>query len=523
MRLDIHVEDRFGITGEILMSLAQNKRILLTMEMHIYHIFVHLDEPSQNLKPILQNLSVISGVGEITEIDLLPTERRRQHLEALISHLPELILDIDAAGQILAANDAAAEIFGKTTEKLRGEKITKYIKLPLKTLLSEENTTLEVVISNQPLLTDITPLKSDETGPNETGPNETGPSETGKVIGAVIVMRNMQQIGKQISTLQQPFGEDLGNIIGSSTTMQDLKKRTKRFASLELPILITGETGTGKELFAKALHAESQRSNKPFLVINCAALPENLLESELFGYADGAFSGAKKGGKPGLFELADGGSLFLDEIGEMSLYMQAKLLRCIQDQTFRRVGGTREITVNVKIISATHRNLEKRAEDGRFREDLFYRLNVLNIHLPPLRERRKDIAELTDLFLTQAAEHTGSAVPLLSPDAISALRTHRWSGNVREMQNLLFRAVALNEKSVMTHSDLQIATETSSSEPYEHYIQTDVESWQTAQVEFEKNLLSNLYPHFPSTRKLAARLKVSHNKIAQKLRKYEIE
>ena len=515
MRLDIEVEDRFGITGEILSSLAQNNHILLTMEMHLYHIFVHLEETAATPENITENLSAVTGVKNVTKIDLLPTERKRQHLDALVAHLPELILDIDAQGIIMAANDAAAEIFGKnpkaldgTKNALQGTKIQDYIDLPLHDFLNSESTTLEISIWDQPLLTDITPIKSDESD---------------KIIGAVIVMRNMQQVGKQISTLLQPFGEDLNNIIGSSTIMQDLKKRTKRFAALELPVLITGETGTGKELFAKALHAQSPRTNKPFLVINCAALPENLLESELFGYADGAFSGAKKGGKPGLCELADGGSIFLDEIGEMSLYMQAKLLRFIQDQSFRRVGGTREITVDVKIISATHRNLEKMAEEGHFREDLFYRLNVLNIFLPPLRERRKDIAELAEFFLKQAAEHTASEMPLLSADAIASMRKYRWGGNVREMQNLLFRAVALNEKSVMTQADLQIATETSSSEPYEHYVQTDVTSWKEAQTEFEKNLLLNLYPHFPSTRKLAARLKVSHNKIAQKLRKYDIE
>lgn len=189
------------------------------------------------------------------------------------------------------------------------------------------------------------------------------------------------------------------DIIGAGEKLEQLKKKGKAFALGDSTILIQGETGTGKELFAQALHAASPRKDKPFMPVNCAAIPENLLESELFGYEEGSFTGAVKGGKPGRFEIASGGTVFLDEIGDMPMFLQAKLLRVLQEKKIERVGGTRQIPVDVRIIAATHKDLRRLVTDNKFRDDLYYRLNVLPLYIPPLRERKEDIYVLLEYFL----------------------------------------------------------------------------------------------------------------------------
>ncbi|HEC31401.1 MAG TPA: sigma-54-dependent Fis family transcriptional regulator, partial [Deltaproteobacteria bacterium] len=207
-------------------------------------------------------------------------------------------------------------------------------------------------------------------------------------------------------------------------------------------ILITGENGTGKELVARAIHYRSARQNRPLIEVNCAAIPEELIESELFGHEKGAFTGAV-GKKPGRFDLANGGTLFLDEIGDMSLKTQAKVLRILEEQRFERVGGSKTISVDVRIIAATNKNLKKEIEEGRFREDLFYRLNVIPIKVPPLRERLEDIPLLVEDFLDELARESGLGRKKITEDAISILQQYHWPGNVRELRNLIERLVIL--------------------------------------------------------------------------------
>ena len=288
-------------------------------------------------------------------------------------------------------------------------------------------------------------------------------------------------------------------------------------AALDAPLLIQGETGTGKELVARACHAISARHSAPFLALNCAALPENLAESELFGYAPGAFTGAQRGGKPGLMELANQGTVFLDEIGEMSPYLQAKLLRFLNDGSFRRVGGDREVKVNVRILSATHRDLEKMVSEGTFREDLFYRLNVLNVAVPPLRERGQDILLLARYFMQQACAQIQRPVCRLAPGTYPALLGNHWPGNVRQLQNVIFRAAAICESSLVDIGDLDIAGTSVARQS-----DGEVDSLEQAVEDFERSLLESLYSRYPSTRQLASRLQTSHTAIAHRLRKYGI-
>lgn len=271
----------------------------------------------------------------------------------------------------------------------------------------------------------------------------------------------VQTIAKAVKTFNLSEHEFSGEgeadgryaLIGNSRQMQDVYTIIDKVAPSPTTILILGESGTGKELIAKAIHENSLVKDKPFIKINCAAIPENLLESELFGYEKGAFTGAATS-KPGRFELADGGTLFLDEIGEISKEMQVKLLRCIQEQEFERVGGIKTIRVNVRLLAATNSDLELKVEQGRFRQDLFYRLNVVPILLPPLRERREDIPLLITHFLEKFNTKLNKQIHHLDDEVKQYLMHYSWPGNIRELENIMERAVLLSENETISVSDI---------------------------------------------------------------------
>lgn len=251
---------------------------------------------------------------------------------------------------------------------------------------------------------------------------------------------------------------DLKGIVAESPAMKRVLTLINKVAETHAPVLITGESGTGKEVIAKLIHELSPRSEGPFIKINCAAIPETLLEAELFGYEKGAFTGATHS-KPGLFELAEGGTLFLDEIGEMPLSLQSKLLRVLQDNTFRRLGSLKELRINFRLIAATNRDLSRMIEEGTFREDLFWRLNVIPIHIPPLRERKEDILPLAQHFITKFSQKYGKEVKGLSQEALQALLKHTFPGNVRELENRIERSIILAEGEVLTKEDLGLGEE----------------------------------------------------------------
>jgi len=232
----------------------------------------------------------------------------------------------------------------------------------------------------------------------------------------------------------------LASIVGRSDAILEAKEQVRMIACTTIPVLITGETGTGKELFAHAIHQESNRREYPLIRVNCASIPDNLLESELFGYEEGAFTGARKAGKPGKFELADKGTLFLDEISELSWMSQAGLLRVLQEKELERVGGTKTISVDVRIISATNGSLRDMVSQGKFRKDLFFRLDVFPINIPPLRERMEDLEPLTEFFINQYNQENGGRIEGISKEALARLHQYHWPGNVRELHTVIERA-----------------------------------------------------------------------------------
>ncbi|MBI2952429.1 sigma-54-dependent Fis family transcriptional regulator, partial [bacterium] len=271
--------------------------------------------------------------------------------------------------------------------------------------------------------------------------------------------RDLEYFQERVKTLEMRVqaleeGDQFHDLIGRSPQMHQVYRLIQQVAASDLSVLIRGESGVGKELVARAIHQSSPRRERPFVAVNCAALLETLLESELFGHEKGAFTGADRA-KPGRFEMADGGTLFLDEVGDIPLTTQVKLLRVLETKAFERVGGTRTVSADVRILGATHRDLEDLIAKGQFREDLYFRLNVLPLHLPPLREHREDIPLLARAFLRRIALRSGRDIRGLSRGALERLTAHPWPGNIRELQNVLERAVAVYAKGpTLTESEV---------------------------------------------------------------------
>ena len=287
------------------------------------------------------------------------------------------------------------------------------------------------------------------------------------VQGADAVPISGSASAKHKTATPQSTGSELAlaRMVGQSEALQTVKRRILKVARGMAPVLVRGESGTGKELIARALHESSQRADGPLIAVNCGAIPENLLEAEFFGARKGAYTGATQD-RPGYFKAAQGGTLFLDEIGDLPLPMQSKLLRAIQERSVRPLGATQEEAVDVRIVSATHRDLAADVQSGRFRQDLYYRLNVIEIVVPPLRERREDLPALCEALLARIAREAGIPAPPLTEDTIAAIAAHPLTGNVRELENLLHRAVALGDGEAL-YVDRAVSTVAKPLQPHE--------------------------------------------------------
>jgi len=295
------------------------------------------------------------------------------------------------------------------------------------------------------------------------------------------------------------------SIIGHSGAMQSVLDLVAQVADTRANVLVTGESGTGKEMVARAIHRAGERRSQPFVAVNCGAIPENLLESELFGHVKGAFTGAVQN-KAGLFEVAAGGTLFLDEIGEMGLLLQVKILRAIQERVFRRVGGTADIQFDARLVAASNRRLEEEVAEGRFREDLYYRLNVIEIPLPPLRERRDDIPLLVGHFIEKYGQDLGKQVSGVSDETMARLLDYEYPGNVRELENVIERAVALTRGGTI-ELDVLPRTLTSTRRPTPSArIPTDGVNLDKLMNDYEKGLLLEALGHTRGVKKRAAQL-----------------
>ena len=385
------------------------------------------------------------GLAEILE----ETNNRESQLKILLQVIDAGVIGINSEGNIFMYNENAKKIVKLQEEEVINKNgIELFTQIPFNYALKDLKSVEEKLIKvhGEDVAVSVNPM-----------------IHSGKLYGAVAVIRKYSDTEKKQHALRkQLIGKGykakykFDSIIGKSEAINKCKDIAKRMAKSNSSILITGETGTGKELFAQSIHNSSPRKNYPFVAVNCGALPESLLESELFGYEEGAFTGARKGGRPGLFELAHNGTLFLDEIAEMPMNLQVKLLRVLQEREIARIGGDRIINVDIRIIAATNKNIKKMVERGEFRQDLYYRLNVLPLNIPPLRSRKEDI-----LFLIEEIKEEFNGNFLLTEKAKELLLSHDWNGNVRELRNYVEYFINLDSK-IIKAKDLPFAYEENS-------------------------------------------------------------
>ncbi|MDK2799128.1 MAG: sigma-54 dependent transcriptional regulator, acetoin dehydrogenase operon transcriptional [Clostridiales bacterium] len=357
-------------------------------------------------------------------------------LNQIINTLSNGYIIINNENKITHINKSALKILGTTRNKAENKMVTEVIPdLEIKSVLSNKEYTFydEIKINKKTYGVFVNAMKDNE-----------------EIIGAVISFKTLDKIGSRVFSKAFHAKEiTFDDILGQSKKIIEVKELAKKVSVNSPNILLLGESGTGKELFARSIHCASDRHANPFISVNCAAIPESLLESELFGYESGAFTGASKAGKPGKFELAHTGTIFLDEIGDMPFYLQAKILRVLQDRTLEKVGGVVQKDIDVRIIAATNRNLEQMVREGKFREDLYYRLNVIPIYIPPLRERKGDIELLVEYFIKKYSKTFNVPIKRISVEAMGILNSYHWPGNVRELENLIQYLISVSNSEVI--------------------------------------------------------------------------
>ncbi|CAA7601050.1 RNA polymerase sigma factor 54 interaction domain protein [Acididesulfobacillus acetoxydans] len=395
---------------------------------------------------LMKMAELLAGKSKEEEIvrSLLITSNQMQ---TIVSSIQDGIVAVDQTGVVRNCNPAALRVLKTTAESVVGRRVQEILPefLVCRVLKYNEEFVEQIVVHpwgkrRLRLLSSAFPVLV-----------------KGKLVGAVESFRpvaDLQRVASRISEGEVRMG--FSDILGESIQLKQLKEKAHKVAVGESTVLIEGESGTGKELFAQAIHTASSRAGRAFVAINCCAIPDNLLESELFGYEEGAFTGAKHGGKPGKFELANGGSIFLDEIGEMPLYLQGKLLRVLQERKLERVGGVRSIDLDVRVIAATNKDLSEMVAEGEFREDLYYRLQVIPLQLPPLRERKEDIPLLLEYFLARFNRLLGKEFKGFAPDSLALLRGYSWPGNIRELQNSVEYACNMETAAFITAESLPL-------------------------------------------------------------------
>ncbi len=406
--------------------------------------------------PVVKDGKIIGVIREkeIRDYYYMKFEEMSEKLKHIINNIHEAVCTIDTEGTVLLWNDRAEKLYNLSSHEIIGKKLKDFF----------PNAMLLKVLKNRKKISNVyhSPRKG-----SYVVISAIPIFYKGELIGAVSserdvteVMELSQQLERANTTVDflrdevKKFTDDnFGNIIGKSPKLLSKIQLARHVAKTETTIFMTGESGTGKEVFARAIHEHSGR-NGLFVPVNCSAIPSGLFESELFGYEEGAFTGAKRKGKIGVIELANGGTLFLDEIGDMPLYMQAKLLRVLQEKEFRRVGGEKNIAVNIRVISATNKDLKEMVEKGRFREDLYYRLNVVEIKLPPLRERNGDVIILVNHFLNEFCKKNNMKVPEIDTEVIKILEGYNWKGNIRELKNTVEYLVVMCRNNIITKESL---------------------------------------------------------------------
>ncbi|KLU67436.1 transcriptional regulatory protein ZraR [Desulfosporosinus acididurans] len=487
-----------------------------------------------NITPLNIGGSIAGGI--VIFQDLTDLEQAAKELETVkalnktfdtvLNIIHDGIIVVDEKGKTALVNQAMADFLALPSKEMIGKHVTEIMadsRLHLVAGSGVSETSDVMTIQGKPIIVSRLPIVRE-----------------GEVVGAVgkavfPQLAEVRELADKIRLLENKvtfFQEELqrsktaqdimNNIVAESSEMKKLKEEITIVASSSSTVLITGESGTGKEGVAQAVHACSDRWKGPFIKVNCAAIPENLMEAEMFGYVGGAFTGAAKSGKQGRIEIADGGTLFLDEIGDMPLGLQSKLLRVLQDREFERLGSTKCIKVNVRIIAATNKNLHRAISEGQFRADLFYRLNVINLHLPPLRERWEDIKPLTHYFIGKFNNILKGNVKGIDDDTMAALLNYSWPGNIRELENVIERAVNYTRSGLirLTHLPNQILSNSSS----ESQTNNGEIRHQDQIARIERNMIIVALEKAGGNKTKAAKiLNLSRSRLYDKLNKYNLK
>jgi len=510
MRLEISCEDRMGITQDVLDVMNEYDIDLRGIQIDDFGK-LFLDFPTiefADFQDLMPKIRRVKGIVDVRTTPFMPIQRERNQLRALIETLPDPVFSVDAHGMIMLYNDVVASTLEMSSEQIRdinidelidGFNFTKWLQGK-----KVEPQTHKVQFIQQDYIAEILPVNIPDTDKNI-------------LAGAVIMLKSEVRLGAQINAFRQPYSGSFDNFDANSTAMKRVIREAKRMSELDGNILITGDTGTGKEQIAKACHDNSRRSDGEFVTLNCASLPDEIAETELFGYAVGSLE--QDEGKAGLFEQASGGTILFDEVSEMSPQLQAKLLRVLEYGTYHQIGDSRVKYIDCRIICTSCKDLSECVQEGSFREDLYYRLNVLGLFVPSLRERKSDIVALANKIVLQHAKKLSIQAPKLSKPCIEYLESYPWPGNIRQLKNALYRAISLIDGNEITKEAIQLpncsASVTYIDENFDGTLEQEVKR-------FERDMLKRLYPSYPSTRQLAKKLGLSHTAIANKLREYGI-
>ena len=514
MRLEVICENRLGIAGEVLDLLVSFDLNLRSIDAdQTGRIYVNFTELAfADFQSLMLSIRKIDAVKDVRSVPHLPSEQEHYGILTLLKTIPDPIFSIDVKANITRANEAGSELLQRSPAQLLNTPLQQSISgFSFQKWISANEVNphaCKITIQSIEYLAEMMPIYL---------PDE---DQQGQILaGAVVMLKSSARIGKQYKALKSGKKNSFDNILAESISMRNLIDEAKKYATLEAPVLIQGATGTGKEVLARACHGASSHFDKPFVVVNCASIPDEVAESELFGYAANSL-GSRKEGKQGLVTQAHGGTLFFDEISEMTMLQQMKLLRLIESGYYRHVGGDQEIKADVRIICSSQQDLAQLCQEGKFREDLYYRINVLTLNLQPLKNRPKDILPLAEMFLEHYAHKLSNSVVRLSSACRAQLSEYSWPGNVRQLKNSIYRGVSMAEDAVELGVDqLNLP---SYSNVYGYYDDSFEGTLDQATKQFEANILRRLYPAHPSTRLLAKKLGVSHTAIANKLREYGI-
>lgn len=515
VRLEIITRDRIGITLDILDKVYRLGINLISLEVFPEKVCIKIEEIQEDDEALLiSQLKSIDGVSYIREIELLQCEENERKLLAVINSVDDGVLYINKDAEIEIFNDYCEDIFHYKKRDVLGKKVQDIIDNPpmVKALENgEEYNNVEVRINK---------CRGES---HYLTSGKTVRDDNNNTIGVVASIRDMKKAIEIANVVSATDEGAFKEIVGNSAAIEKVKNMIRAVSKSNSTVILRGESGTGKELFARAIQNLSDRKNKSFVTINCAALPDNLIESELFGYEKGSFTGAVSN-KEGLFKEAHEGTLFLDEVGELSLVLQAKLLRVLQEGTIRKIGSNKEEKVDVRTIAATNRSLEGMVREGTFREDLYYRLNVIPIFIPPLRERIEDIPNLATFFMDKLNKKLNKNILGIESEFINSLIEYQWPGNIRELQNVMERAMNLCARDMLGIEHLIIGLHKTPR------LVNDIVKEEKSKLKLkglveicEKEAIIKALRDNKTYRKAAKALGVSHTTIINKINKYNIK